>query len=309
MTDNEAREPGMLLAIGGAEDKAHDRLILRRFVALAGGAAARIAIIPTASSIEGAGQRYKAIFLQLGAATAEVVYIPDRAAALDPRNARSLHDTTGIFIGGGNQIRLAAILGGSPLAAAVAERHAAGATIAGTSAGASILSRHMVAIGASGAGPRGGMAQLGVGFGLIDDVIIDQHFRQRDRLGRLLTLVALNPGQLGLGVDEDTAAIIAPDGTLEILGRGTVTVIDGRLMTSDVAQRGPREPVNITDVILHALANGARFDLRRRRPLAFPASSDGTAEILQAERRQIYRAVLAAADDEGDDEMPSIGAR
>ena len=309
MTDNEAREPGMLLAIGGAEDKARDRLILRRFVALAGGAAARIAIIPTASSIEGAGQRYKAIFLQLGAATAEVVYIPDRAAALDPRNATLLHDATGIFVGGGNQIRLAAILGGSPLAAAVAERHAAGATIAGTSAGASILSRHMVAIGASGTGPRGGMAQLGVGFGLIDDVIIDQHFRQRDRLGRLLTLVALNPGQLGLGVDEDTAAIIGPDGALEVLGRGTVTVVDGQLMTSDVAQRGPREPVNITDVILHALASGARFDLRRRRPLAFPPANDGTAEILQAERRQIYRAVLAAADDERDDEMPVIGAR
>jgi len=309
MMGGEARERGMLMAIGGAEDKAHDRLILRRFVALAGGAAARIAIVPTASSIEGAGQRYKAIFLQLGAATAEVIYIPDRAAALDPRNTVPLRDATGIFIGGGNQMRLAAILGGSPLATAIVERHAAGATIAGTSAGASILSRHMVAIGASGTGPRGGMAQLGAGFGLIDDVIIDQHFHERERLGRLLTLVALNPGQLGLGVDEDTAAIIAPDGALEVLGRGTVTIVDGRLMTSDIAQRGPREPVNITDVILHALASGARFDLRRRRPLAFPQSPDGTEELRQAERRQIYRAVLAAADDEQEGELSTTSAR
>ena len=308
MTGGEARERGMLMAIGGAEDKGRERLILRRFVALAGGAAARIAIVPTASSIEGAGQRYKAIFLQLGAATAEVIYIPDRTAALDPRNAQALHDATGIFIGGGNQMRLAAILGGSPLAAAITARHAAGATVAGTSAGASILSRHMVAVGASGTGPRGGMAHLGVGFGLIDDVIIDQHFRQRDRIGRLLTLVALNPGQLGLGVDEDTAAIIAPDGSLEVLGRGTVTVVDGRLMTSDIAQRGPHEPVNITDVILHALAGGARFDLRRRRPLAFPPAPNGAEEILQAERRQIYRAVLAA-DDEREGELPTIGSR
>jgi cyanophycinase len=297
MTGSEARERGMLMAIGGAEDKNHDRLILRRFVALAGGTAARIAIVPTASSIEGAGQRYKALFLQLGAATAEVVYVPDRAAALDPRNSVLLHDATGIFIGGGNQMRLAAILGGSPLAEAIAERHAAGATIAGTSAGASILSRHMVAIGASGTGPRGGMAQLGVGFGLIDNAIIDQHFRQRDRIGRLLTLVSLNPGQLGLGVDEDTAAIIGPDGAMEVLGRGTVTVVDGHLMTSDIAQRGPHEPVNLTDVILHALASGARFDLRRRRPIAFPAAPDGAEELLQAERRQIYRAVLAAGDE------------
>jgi len=309
MTGDEARGRGMLMAIGGAEDKGHDRVILRRFVALAGGAAARIAIVPTASSIEGAGQRYKAIFLELGVATAEVVYIPDRAAALDPRHVVRGPDTTGIFIGGGNQMRLAAILGGSPLAAAIAERHAAGATIAGTSAGASILSRHMVAIGASGTGPRLGMARLGAGFGLIDDVIVDQHFRERDRIGRLLTLVALNPGQIGLGIDEDTAAIIAADGQLEVLGRGTVTVVDGRLMTSDIAQRGPREPVNITDVILHSLASGARFDLRRRRPIAFPPAPDGTAEILQAERRQIYRAVLAAADEEQEGEPPTIGTR
>jgi cyanophycinase len=309
MMSDGARGRGPVMAIGGAEDKGRARLILRRFVALAGGPAARIAIVPTASSIEEAGQRYKAIFLELGAATAEVAYIPDRAAALDPRNTAPLRDATGIFIGGGNQLRLSAILGGSPLAAAIAERHSAGATVAGTSAGASILSRHMVAFGASGTGPRGGMAQFGAGFGLVDDCIIDQHFRERDRIGRLLTLVSLNPGQLGLGVDEDTAAIIAADGTMEVLGRGTVTVIDGRLMSSDIAQREPREPVNITDVILHSLASGARFDLRRRRPVAFPPAPDGTAEILQAERRQLYRAVLAAADGEQEGERPAIGTR
>lgn len=289
---------GMLMAIGGAEDKVHDRPILRRFVALAGGAAARIAIVPTASSIEEAGQRYKSIFLEFGAATAEVTYIPNRAAALDPRNAALLAGATGIFLGGGNQLRLAAILGGSPIAAAIVARHLAGAIIAGTSAGASILSRHMVAFGASGTGPRSQMAQLGAGFGLIDDVIIDQHFRERDRIGRLLTLVALNPGQLGLGIDEDTAALIAADGTLEVLGRGTVMVVDGQLMTSDIAQQPSRQPLNITDVTLHALASGARYDLRQRRPLALPAPSTSKDEVLQAERRQIYQAILAAADDD-----------
>src|SRR5262245_39089626 len=124
---------GPLLAIGGAEDKVHDRVILRRFAALAGGAAARIAIVPTASSIEGAGQRYKALFLALGAAAADVAYIADREAALDPATAAPLRDATGIFITGGNQMRLATILGGSPVEAAIQERHAAGAVVAGTS--------------------------------------------------------------------------------------------------------------------------------------------------------------------------------
>ncbi len=287
---------GPLMAIGGAEDKVKERVILRRFVELAGGAAARIAIIPTASSIEDAGQRYKAIFLTLGVATAEVAYVADRAAALDRATAAPLAGVTGIFIGGGNQMRLAAILGGTPVEALIHERHAAGAVVAGTSAGASILSRHMVAIGASGAGPRARMAQLAAGFGLLDGAIVDQHFRQRDRIGRLLTLVALNPSQLGLGVDEDTAAIIAADGEMAVLGRGTVLVVDGQRMTSDSAGQADGRPLNMTDVTLHVLADGARYDLHGRRPLAIPLPPSGEDPIAQAARRLLYRAVLATDD-------------
>ena len=289
---------GAVMAIGGAEDRAGKRVILRRFVELAGGAAARIAIIPTASSIEDAGQRYKAIFLDLGATTAEVVYVADRAAALEPATAAPLADATGIFIGGGNQMRLAAILGGTPIEAAVHARHAAGATVAGTSAGASILSRHMVANGASGTGPRARMAQMSAGFGLVDDLIIDQHFRQRNRIGRLLSLVALNPAQLGLGVDEDTAAVIDADGTLTVLGRGTVLIIDGQRLASDAPVQGDGRALNVTDAILHALANGARYDLRTRRPLALPFPEPDEDPIAQAERRAIYRAVLVGDSDQ-----------
>lgn len=288
---------GPLLAIGGAEDKTNAQVILRRFVALAGGAAARIAIVPTASSIEGAGQRYKALFLALGAASAEVAYVADRAAALDAATAAPLRDATGIFITGGNQMRLATILGGSPVEAAIMGRNAAGAVVAGTSAGASILSRHMIAIGAAGTGPRQRMAQLAAGFGLIDGVIIDQHFRQRDRIGRLLMLVALNPGQLGLGIDEDTAALIDADGMLEVLGRGTVMVVDGRGMTSDIASQATNRPINVTDVVLHALAEGACYDLGARRPLLPAAMLDADEARRQAEHRQIYRDLLAADDE------------
>lgn len=265
-------------------------------MALAGGAAARIAIVPTASGIEDAGQRYKALFLGLGAASVEVAYIADREAAFDAETIAPLADATGIFMTGGNQMRLAAILGGSPVEAAIHARHAAGAVVAGTSAGASILSRHMVATGAGGHGPRQRMAQLAAGFGLVGGAIIDQHFRQRDRIGRLLSLVALNPGQLGLGIDEDTAALIAADGTLEVLGRGTVLIIDGRRMVSDVAQQPIGRPINVADVTLHALADGARYDLTTHRPLPFPARPEADDAQRQAEQAQLYRAVLAADD-------------
>jgi cyanophycinase len=293
------RGRGPLMAIGGAEDKARKQIILRRFVELAGGPAARIAIIPTASSIEDAGQRYKAIFLSLGVTAAEVVYVADRAAALDRATAAPLADATGIFIGGGNQMRLAAILGGTPIETLIHERHTAGAVVAGTSAGASILSRHMVAIGATGAGPRARMAQLAAGFGLVTEAIIDQHFRQRDRLGRLLTLVALNPAQIGLGVDEDTAAIIAADGELTVLGRGTVLVVDGQRMNSDSAAQEDGRPLNMTDVTLHALADGARYHLHTRRPLAIPIPTPAEDPLAQAERRLIYRAVLTGDGENG----------
>lgn len=296
-TNAAVTRPGPLMAIGGAEDRVKERVILRHFVELAGGAAARIAIVPTASSIEDAGQRYKAIFLALGVASAEVAYVADRAAALDRTTAAPIAGTTGIFIGGGNQMRLAAILGGTPIEEAIHERHTAGAVVAGTSAGASILSRHMVAMGGSGTAPRGRMAQLAAGFGLIDTAIVDQHFRQRNRIGRLLTLVALNPAQLGLGVDEDTAAIINPDGEMAVLGRGTVMVVDGQRMTSDSARQTDGRPLNMTDVVLHALANGARYNLRTRRPLAIPLPPLDEDPIMQTARRALYSAVLA---DDGD---------
>ncbi len=288
--------PGMLMPIGGAEDKIKERIILRRFVEFAGGPAARIAIIPTASSIEDAGQRYKAIFLNLGAATAEVVYVADRAAALDRASATPIAAATGIFISGGNQMRLAAILGGTPIEQLIRERHAAGVVVAGTSAGASIMSQHMVATGASGTSPRAHMGQLAAGFGLISGVIIDQHFRQRDRIGRLLTLVALNPAQLGLGIDEDTAAIITPAGELTVLGSGTVLIVDGQRMTSDSPTQHNGRRLNMTNIVLHALAHDARFDLHTRQTLSLPIPTQEEDPLKQLERRTLYQAVLADGD-------------
>jgi cyanophycinase len=257
--------PGPIMAIGGAEDKVRARLILTAFHALAGGLDARIVIVPTASSIENAGERYKALFLEMGAECAEVVYLADRADANRESAAEILSDATGIFLTGGNQLKLAAIVGGTLVARAVRDRQAAGAVVAGTSAGASILSSHMVAFGSSGAAPKMRMAQMTAGFGLISDTIVDQHFRQRDRFGRLMALVAASPALLGVGVDEDTAAMFHANGTLEVLGRHTVTIVDGTHIESDVFRVKGHAPITVANAIVHILASGRKFDTLHRR--------------------------------------------
>ena len=254
---------GAVMAIGGAEDKLRDKLILSAFVNLAGGPEARIAILPTASSIEEAGERYKALFLGMGAETADVLYLSDRASAASPEVLEILDEVSGIFLTGGNQMRLASIVGGTPVARKVRARNMAGAVVAGTSAGASILSSHMVAFGASGPSPRMRMAQMTAGFGLVPGAVIDQHFRQRDRIGRLLALVAGSPELLGIGIDEDTAALFTGD-TLEVLGRHSVTIVDGTNIVSDIHRVKGHGAITVSGAILHVLGAGNRYDLSER---------------------------------------------
>ena len=263
--DSAARGP--IMAIGGAEDKLDDKVILATFVQLAGGQNARIVVVPTASSIEAAGVRYKAIFLGLGAASAEVVFIADRQDANGDAPLDLLQEATGIFLTGGNQMRLSTILGGTRAAELIRRRNLEGAVVAGTSAGASILSSYMVAFGASGETPKQRMAQIVAGFSLAPDLIIDQHFRQRDRIGRLLSLVAANPGLLGVGIDEDTAVLISSDRILEVIGRHSVTLVDGSDIYSDIHQVKGYGGVTISGATLHVLTAGRRFDLGGRRLL------------------------------------------
>ena len=263
---------GAVMAIGGAEDKLRDKLILSAFVNLAGGPDARIAILPTASSIEDAGERYKALFLGMGADSADVLYLADRAAAASPEVAEVLDDVSGIFLTGGNQMRLASIVAGTLVARKVRARNKAGAVVAGTSAGASILSSHMVAFGASGPSPRMRMAQMTAGFDLVPNVVIDQHFRQRDRFGRLLALVAGSPALLGIGIDEDTAALFNGE-TLEVLGRHSVTIVDGTHIESNIHQVKGHGAITVSGAIIHVLTAGNRFDLVERRLLPGESAS------------------------------------
>lgn len=256
---------GHLLPIGGAEDH-EDRAILRRFVELAGGDDAVIVVVPVASRMKDTGSRYLEVFDDLGVADATSVMIRTREDAMNDRHTAPLRAATGIFLTGGDQLRLATVLGGTPVARTIRRANATGVHVAGTSAGAAIMPEHMIAGGDAGATPEADMVTLAPGFGLTNSVVIDQHFRQRDRLGRLLTAVSYNPFLIGLGIDEDTGVLLGPDDTFEVLGSGAVTVVDpSALSYSSMSSARAGEPVSLVDLRLHVLAAGARYDIAERR--------------------------------------------
>jgi cyanophycinase len=260
---------GFIIPIGGGEDRVKEMQIHRKFVELSGGADADIVVIPTASMLEETGPDYQAIFSELGAGQVEFFPISRRADCDNPEYAEMLDRATGIFMTGGNQLRLSAILGGTLVAQKIRRRNAAGVPVAGTSAGASIMSEHMVAGGSSNSAPAEGNITLAPGMGLTNAVIIDQHFTQRNRLGRLLTASSFNPFLIGLGIDEDTAAFIGPDNVMEVVGSGTVTVVDASHLTHSSmwdARRG--EALSLLGLRLDVLGEGCRYDLTARQ--AFP---------------------------------------
>ena len=262
-----AGKPGPLIAIGGAEDKVRERTILRYFLEVAGGSDASVVVLATASEVQETGERYADLFYSLNADSVEVLRIGTREDALvaGAEAHELLEYATGLFITGGGQLRLSSALGGTQVAMAIRARHAAGMVVAGTSAGAAFLSQHMIALGDSGATPRRRLVHLAPGLGLAPNLVIDQHFRRRDRLGRLLTALSYNPGLLGVGVDEDTAAVIDAEGSLHVLGAGAVTVVDAhdmRYTDSHAAHRG--QPLAMLGVKLDVLTTGCRYELERR---------------------------------------------
>ena len=256
---------GWIVPIGGAENKENDRRILERFVRVSGGAAADIVVIPTASRMHETGPRYETLFRDLGAAQVSVMDFDTRRDCQEPGRLRRLEEATGIFFTGGNQLRVTTLLGGTPVAKLIRVRNAHGVTVGGTSAGASILSEHMIAFGDEGSSVISGSVRLAPGLGLTNRFIIDQHFRERDRLGRLITALAHNPFAIGIGLDEDTAAFISPDETLEVEGSGGVTVVDASDVSfSSIGEVSEGQPVCVLGLRLHILVAGATFNLRTR---------------------------------------------
>ena len=255
------RQQPTLLVIGGAEDRVGTAVLLRRFVRLAGGRRARIVLIPTASSMQDeVTAAYREVFGRLGVTQLNVVNPASRAAADDPAGVRALNAATGIFLTGGSQLRLSQFLPGTALGAAIHRAHAAGTVIGGTSAGASIMSTFMISMGDEGTTPRQRTSQLSAGLGLIEGVIIDQHFGQRNRYGRLMSVVASSPHLLGVGIDENTAIEVS-DGRFTVLGAGVVHVLDARAAVTDFPDARRGAPMLVSGAVVHSLPAGATFDL------------------------------------------------
>ncbi len=256
---------GCIIPIGGGEQKEDNPVILDRFVQLCGGRDAHLMVIPTASKVEDTGDRYRKLFMGLGAGEVSVLDFDTRRDAYEKGRIAELSECDGVFLTGGNQLRLSTLLGGTDIARTLRERNAHGVHIAGTSAGASFLSEHMIAFGEDNAAPHAGSVTLAPGLGLTNRVVIDQHFTQRNRLGRLITALAFNPFLIGLGLDEDTAAFIGPDLTVEVEGSGTLTVVDAeRLKFSSMDQAGPNDPISMLGITMHVLIRGATFNLHTR---------------------------------------------
>lgn len=268
---NHQTDRGFIIPIGGGERKVKTSTILNRFLELSGGPKARIVIIPTASRLTDTGDRYHEVFTEIGIDTVDIISLDDRKDCEDAVKLAKLENATGIFMTGGDQLRLATIIGGTSVAKLMRKANSEGVHIAGTSAGAAFIPEHMIAFGRGGATPKSGLATLAPGLGLTNKVIIDQHFRERGRLGRLLSALAYNPFAVGLGVDEDTAAFIGPDDVIEVLGSGGLTVIDPTdLQHSSMADVGRGKPVCLIGIRLHILLEGGRYDLSTRE--ASPAS-------------------------------------
>ncbi|HLV36220.1 MAG TPA: cyanophycinase [Spirillospora sp.] len=261
--------PGILMPIGGAEDRRAGKSILKKFVDICGGSDARLLVVPLASSMpQETGSLYQHIFLSLGANRVTILDITTRSQANDPAVRRYLENTTGIFFSGGDQLRLLSLIGSTTLGDMIRTHYEQGVHIAGTSAGASAMSEQMIAFGRSGMTPSQRMVQTASGLGLSKSFIIDQHFSQRKRLGRLLTAVALHPRLVGLGIDEDTSLMIHPDGCGEVIGTGCVTVVDGRqLEYSDIYAAKRYEPFTLTGVDVRRLEAGSRVTLPAYGPM------------------------------------------
>jgi cyanophycinase len=305
MPGNEQASPasgdrvGTAFVIGGAEDKTGRRELLGRFVRLAG-PSPRIALVPTASSLgDEIIELYDAVFRRLGASDVISLRPQTRAEAQDERLASEVLEADAVFMTGGNQMTLAQVCVGTAFGDAIGALFRRGGVVGGTSAGASIVSEHMIAFGRGGGTPRHRMSQLARGLGLLPGMIVDQHFRERDRLGRLLSHIAQSPSLLGVGLDEDTAAIVH-DNVLEVAGRGAVTIIDGTQMETNSAEAKASRPLLATGVIMHVLPAGASFDLDKRALIAYDDGGTARRAEQQPRRRPSgrSRATRPARDDE-----------
>jgi cyanophycinase len=255
----------ILMPIGGNENEKKP-VVSQEFIRLAGGEKADIAILPQPSILEDTPDYYVRHFMGLGAHSARSLDFRSRAETQSDEYVEAIQNATGIFISGGTQMRLPAMIGGTQIENAIWDAYRRGVIISGTSAGASVMSKVMIAYGKSGSTPREGIAQFAPGLGLTDKIIFDQHFRQRDRLGRLIYVISAHPGLLGIGIDENTAAIVEDEAKVTVVGTGAITVVDGSEMEStNVAEAEKGKPVAVSNLKVHVLTAGCSYHIPTRK--------------------------------------------
>lgn len=260
-----AERAGPLIIIGGHEDKEGNKTILRAVAERVQGGKLVIATVASHQP-DGYFDAYQKAFGALGLTDLVELYVHERGETLEPEAQALFADAAGIFFTGGDQLRISSQIGDTPVERMVRDIHRRGGVVAGTSAGASVMSETMLVKGTSSESHRIGDLHMAPGLGLVRDAIIDQHFAERGRFGRLLGAVAQNPRVLGIGIDEDTA-IVLEGGVFAVLGAGAVYIVDGSGVThSNIAEASPERTLSLHDVRLHVLSHGDRFDLAQRRP-------------------------------------------
>ena len=269
------RKTGTLVVVGGAENKDENPVILREIVKLAGGSQARLVVLTVATDQPGeSGDEYTKAFQKLGVRDVHVVDVSTREDAVNPDALALIENATGVFFTGGDQLHVTSLLGGSRLDHCLKERLAEGMLIAGTSAGAAMMANSMILSGEAEQSPRFGEIRVGGGMTYLPGTVIDTHFSQRGRFGRLLAAVAHYPQELGLGIDENTGMVVE-DGHFRVIGEGAVTVIDGGEMSyTNVPDLREGEFMALHDARVHVLPPGYEFDLTARRPIQRPLKAE-----------------------------------
>jgi cyanophycinase len=256
-----------VIAIGGHEDKIGPKVILREVARRIGTGKL---VITTVASHQPSGlfEEYEQVFRSLGVSHVFKLEIESRLDAASDRSVRILDGATGLFFTGGDQLRITSQIGDTPVFRRVHDIYAEGGTIAGTSAGASVMCETMLVSGNDEESHKvGDSLKMAPGLGLVADLVIDQHFAERGRMGRLLGAIAQNPKNIGVGIDEQTAIVIEGGKRFYVLGDGAVYVIDGTGVThSNIAEESADDPLSMYDVKLHLLSRGDGFDLAERRP-------------------------------------------
>jgi cyanophycinase len=262
------RSDRTLIIIGGKEDRSNNKIILDEVARRVGSGKLVVTTVAMANGTEQLFETYEKAFRSLGVKHLYNLEISERAEATHPGKVRILDDAAGVFFTGGDQIKITSQIGDTPIFQRIHEIYEEGGVIAGTSAGAAVMSETMlVEGGGENSHVIGGSVRMAPGLGLIEDVIIDQHFMERGRFGRLVGAVAQNPKNLGIGIDEQTAVVVERGNGFYVLGSGGVYVIDGTGVTySNVAEEDPKKTISIYNVRMHMLSQGDRFDLINRQP-------------------------------------------